>query len=152
MDGLYFEDYAAGTPFETNGRTITETDLVNFVGVSGMFESLFVDVESLRDTPYRGRLVPGALTYAFAEGLVIQRGALQGRGLAFLGAEIAVRAPVYVGDTLRVRAEHVSSRETRRADRGIVTTRQHVVNQRGEEVMTYTATRMIRRRVASEGV
>jgi acyl dehydratase len=77
---------------------------------------------------------------------------LQGRGLAFLGAEIAVKAPVYVGDTLRVRAEHVSSRETRRTDRGIVTTRQHVVNQRGEEVMTYTATRMIRRRAASEGV
>lgn len=114
-----------------------------------MFESLFVDVEALRDTPYTGRLVPGALTYAVAEGLLIQTGALHGRGLAFLGAEIRVSAPVYVGDTLRVQVEHVSSRATRRTDRGLVTTKNQVLNQRGEEVMSFTATRLIRRRPAS---
>lgn len=114
-----------------------------------MFEALFVDVESLRDTPYRGRLVPGALTYAVAEGLLIQTGALHGRGIAFLGAEISVSAPVYVNDTLRVQVEHVSARPTRRPDRGLVKTRHRVVNQRREEVMTYTATRLIRGRGAN---
>ncbi len=122
--------------------------MVNFVGVSGMFESLFVDVESLRDTPYTGRLVPGALTYAVAEGLLVQTGSLHGRGLAFLGAEIRVSAPVYVNDTLRVHVELVSARETGRPDRGLVITRHRVVNQRGEEVMTYSATRLILRRPA----
>lgn len=114
-----------------------------------MFESLFVDVEALRGTPYTGRLVPGALTYAVAEGLLVQTGALHGRGLAFLGAEMRVSAPVYVNDTLRVRVEHVSSRETRRVDRGLVVTKHHVLNQRGEEVMAYTATRLILRRPAN---
>lgn len=113
-----------------------------------MFESLFVDVESLRDTPYTGRLVPGALTYAVAEGLLVQTGSLHGRGLAFLGAEIRVSAPVYVNDTLRVHVELVSARETGRPDRGLVVTRHRVVNQRGEEVMTYSATRLILRRPA----
>ncbi len=119
---------------------------MNFVGVSGMFESLFVDVESLRNSPYEGRLVPGALTYAVAEGLLVQTGMLHDRGIAFLGAEISVSAPVYVGDTLRVAVEFVHARETRHPDRGLVTTRHRVRNQRGDEVMTYTATRLIRRR------
>lgn len=113
-----------------------------------MFEPLFVDAEYLRTTPYRGRLVPGALTYAVAEGLLIQSGALHERGIAFLGAEIAVSGPVYVGDTLRVAVDLVSSRETRRPDRGLVITRHRVRNQRGDEVMAYTATRLVRRRPA----
>lgn len=149
MEALYYEDYRSDTRFETGGRTITEADLVNFVGVSGMFESLFIDAESLRDTPYRGRLIPGALTYSVAEGLLIQTGVLRERGVAFLGAEISVSAPVYVGDTLKVAVELVESRPTRRNDRGLVTTRHHISNQRGEEVMTYTATRLIRRRDAT---
>jgi acyl dehydratase len=146
LNPLYFEDYGPETRFRTLARTVTETDLVNFVGVSGLFESLFIDAESLRDSPYTGRLVPGALTYAMAEGLVVQTGVLHERGLAFLGAEIRVEAPVYVGDTLHVDVEVVESRPTRRADRGLVLTRHVVSNQRDEPVMVYTATRLIRRR------
>jgi acyl dehydratase len=147
MDAPYFEDYARDFRLRTMGRTVTETDLVNFVALSGMYESLFVDQEHLKNqSTYSGRLVPGALVYAIAEGLAIQSGILRDRGLAFLGLELAVRAPTYVGDTIHVDISLASKRETRHADRGIVVTQHAVVNQRDEEVMSAKITRMIRRR------
>ncbi len=46
MDALYFEDYTPSLNFTTRSRTIREADLVNFLGVSGMFESLFADAST----------------------------------------------------------------------------------------------------------
>lgn len=149
MEPLYFEDYGPDLSLRTMGRTVTETDLVTFVGLSGMYESLFIDREFLgRQSTYSGRLVPGALVYAISEGLVVQSGILHDRGLAFLGLEMTIHRPVYVGDTLHVEVGLASKRETRHSDRGIVTTENRVVNQRGEATMTCTITRMIRRRPA----
>jgi acyl dehydratase len=92
--------------------------------------------------------VPGALVYAIAEGLAVQSGILRDRGLAFLGLELAVRRPTYVGDTIDVSIALAFKRETRHADRGIVVTEHSVRNQRDEEVMNARITRMIRRRPA----
>ena len=147
MDALYFEDYKADLQFRTRARTITEADLVNFVGVSGMFESLFVDREFVEaQEMYAGRLVPGALTYAISEGLIIQEGILHGRGLAFVGLELRAEKPVYVGDTIHVDVAVAETRPTRRADRGIVVTDHRIVNQRDEVVMTLRVTRLVRTR------
>ncbi len=149
MEPLYFEDYTPELRFKTRARSVTETDLVNFVGVAGMFESLFVDREYARANElYAGRLVPGALTYAFSEGLVIQEGILHDRGLAFLGLELRALKPVYVGDTIHVLVVTAETRPTRKTDRGIVVTDHRVVNQRGEEVMQLRVTRLVRRRPA----
>ncbi len=147
MEPLYFEDYRPDLKFCTKARTITETDLVNFVGVSGMFESLFIDREYVAaQQMYEGQLVPGALTYAISEGLVIQEGILHGRGLAFLGLELRAEKPVYVGDTIHVEVETAETRETRRADRGIVITDHRVVNQKDDVVMSLRVTRLVRTR------
>jgi len=146
MDALYFEDYEPDASFRTLARTITETDLVNFIGNTGMYESLFMDTEYLDKSMYEGRLVPGALTYGFSEGLIIQTGVIHDRGMAFLGAEIRTENTVYVGDTIHVVVEVAETRATRRTDRGIVITNHRVINQRGEVVMSLRITRMIRAR------
>ncbi len=147
MEPLYFEDYKPDLKFRTRARTITETDLVNFVGLSGMFESLFVDQEYIAGQElYEGRLIPGALTYAISEGLVIQEGILHERGLAFLGLELRAEKPVYVGDTIHVEVETDETRPTRRPDRGMVITKHRVVNQRDEPVMRLRVTRLVRKR------
>lgn len=149
MEPLYYEEYEPDLRVRTLARTLTETDLVNFVALSGMYESLFIDRESLAaQSTYSGRLVPGALVYAISEGLVIQTGLIHDRGLAFLGLEMTIRRPVYVGDTIHVEVGLASKRETRHADRGIVTTAHRIVNQRAEEVALCSVTRMIRRRPA----
>ena len=81
---------------------------------------------------------------SLAEGLIISGGAIAGTGIAYLGAEVQVKAPTFVDDTLQVLAEVTAARLTSSGDRGIVTTENQVFNQNGDVVMLYTPTRMIR--------
>ena len=69
--------------------------------------------------------------------------------MAYLGGEIRVVAPVLEGDTIRVEVEVADKRETKKTDRGIVTYKHRVFNQRGETVMELKLQRMIRRKPAS---
>ena len=142
--GLPFEEWTVGRRFKTVGRTVTETDITNFVCVTGMLEVLFTDLDYLeKQSLIKGRLAPGALVYAFAEGLLLQA-VMQHTGLAFLGAEITVQKPVLAGDTIHVRCTVTDARATSKPGRGIVKALNEVVNQRGETVLVYTATRMVK--------
>ncbi|WOX07724.1 hypothetical protein [Streptomyces sp. N50] len=78
--GLTYEEMPVGQIFRTARRTVTETDLVNFVTWGGFNEPLFWDASHAADGGYTGRLVPGALTYCIAEGLVLQTNVLHGTG------------------------------------------------------------------------
>ena len=144
--GLSFEEHQVGATYTTLARTVSETDIVTFVNLCGFTEPLFMDMEYLaRESVFRRRAAPGALTFALAEGLIIQTGMLHGTGMAYLGGEIRVVAPVLEGDTLHVEVEVADKRETRKPDRGIVTYRHRVLNQRGELVLEARVQRMIRR-------
>ncbi len=146
--GFYFDDLAVGARFRSRGRTITETDLVNFVNLSWLNEELFTNLHDREHMAIQGRLVPGALVYACAEGLVTP--SMQGTGLAFLNAELDVSAPTFVGDTIHVECEVIEHRATSKPGRGLVRTRNRVVNQDGKLLMTYTPLRMMRMRGATE--
>jgi acyl dehydratase len=144
--GLTFEQHEVGTTFRTLGRTVSETDIVTFVNLCGFNEPLFMDMEYLlRESVFKRRAAPGALTWALSEGLIMQSGVLHGTGMAFLGGEVRVVAPVLEGDTLTVEVEVADKRETRKPDRGIVSYRHRVLNQRGELVLEAKVQRMIRR-------
>lgn len=141
--GFYWTELPVGTRFKTFGRTITETDIVNFVSVAGMLESLFVDAEfRAGHSAIPGRPAPAALVLALCEGLVLNASA-QGTGLAFLGMELTVKGPVLQGDTIHVEAEVTEQRAASKHGRGLVRTRNVVINQRGEEVMIYTPLRLM---------
>lgn len=145
--GLYFDDFLPGRKYSTDRRTITEADHVNFTTSFGFFEPLFMDADYVHSqTPYPARIVPGTLTFAVAEGLTILSGILHGTGIAFLGVELTVLKPVFIGDTLRVEIEVVERRETRKAEQGIVTYVHQVFNQNEEQVMAYSIKRMLRRK------
>jgi acyl dehydratase len=144
--GLTFEESRVGAVYRTLGRTVSETDIVTFVNLCGFIEPLFMDMEYVaRESVFGRRAAPGALTFALAEGLIMQTGMIHGTGMAWLGAEIRLVAPVLAGDTLHVEVEIVDKRETKKADRGIVTYQHRVLNQRGEVVLEARVQRMIRR-------
>jgi acyl dehydratase len=146
MQGLTFEQHTIGQTFKTLGRTVSETDIVNFVNLAGFTEPLFMDMEYVaRESVFKGRVAPGVLTFALSEGLVMQTGLIHGTGMAYLGSEIRIAAPVLAGDTLTVNIEITDKRETKKSDRGIVTYRHVVTNQRGETVLEADIKRMIRR-------
>jgi acyl dehydratase len=144
--GVTFEQHKVGTIYRTLARTVSETDIVNFVNQCGSTEPLFLDMEYVkRESLFGRRAAPGALTFALSEGLVMQTGLIHGTGMAWLGGELRVVAPVLQGDTIRVEVEVVDKRETKKPDRGIVTYRHRVLNQRDEVVLESTVQRMIRR-------
>jgi acyl dehydratase len=144
----YFEDFEVGEQFTTGSRTMTEFDVMTFVTLTGYLEPLFIDEEYIREkSGFGGRIAPGLLTTAFADALIAQTGVLHGTGMALLGIEgLKMKAPVKVGDTIRVEVEITEKRETSKPDRGVVTSKQTVRNQRGETVVEYTVSRFIRRR------
>lgn len=145
--GIYFEEFEPGRTFSTDRRTITEADHVNFTTSFGFFEPLFMDRNYVaNETDFGQPIVPGALTFSVAEGLTILSGILHTTGLAFLGVQMEIRKPVFIGDTLAVTIEVVDRRETRKPDRGIVTFRHQVRNQTDTVVMDYTIKRMMRRK------
>ena len=148
--GLYFEDLPQGRKFRTIGRTITEADLVNFIGVTGMTEVLFSNVEFLRqESDIKQRVVPGAMVYSFCEGL-LTHATMQHTGFAFLHMELNVLGPTFAGDTIHVECEVTESRRSNsRPNRGLVRTSNRVVKQDGSTVLTYTPLRMVKAR--SEG-
>lgn len=143
--GLYFEDFVPGATIATDRRTITEADHVNFTTAFGFFEPLFMDrAYVIQETPYEKPIVPGALTFAVAEGLTILSGILHGTGMAFLGVDLKVVGPVFIGDSIHVDITVTEKRKTKKPDRGIVAFSHQVVNQEGSTVMTYEVRRMIR--------
>ena len=146
IHGRTWEEMPVGFVFRTGGRTITETDLISFISLTGMIEPLFYDEQVSRDLGYTGRLVPGMQTFCYAEGLVIQTGSIHGTGMAHMHCEIDIKAPVYVGDTISVVVEVTEQRAASKGNRGIITTRNTVSNQRGETVMEYHPVRLTKGR------
>jgi acyl dehydratase len=142
VQGLYWTEMTVGSAYSTASRTVTEVDLMRFVSM-GFTEPLFTDASGAEAAGYRGRLVPGALTFSLAEGLLMQTNVIHGTGLAFLGTTLTVLAPVLIGDTIRVAWEVTQARAASTGNRGIVTTRNLVRNSGGQVVMEYSPTRLI---------
>ena len=140
--GLYWTDMTVGSAYSTATRLVTETDLMRFVSM-GFTEPLFLDPAGAQEAGYHGRLVPGALTFSLAEGLLMQTNVIHGTGIAFLGTTLTVSAPVCVGDTIQVAWTVTGARPTSKGNRGIVTTRNLVRRHDGQIVMEYSPTRMI---------
>ena len=149
--GLYWDDLEVGETFRTLSRTITEPDIVNFIGVTGMVETLFTDLTfgDHGGGPMGGRVVPAACTYTIIEGLLCQA-TMQTTGLALLEVEKKVLKPVFAGDTVHAEVEVVAVRPTSKGNRGIVTTMNNVMNQKGEMVIQYRAVRMMAGRPAGD--
>jgi acyl dehydratase len=145
--GFGFEDLKVGFRFRTHRRTIAEADLAAFVNLTWLTEELFAVVEKPGDDSQRaikGRAVPGALVYSFAEGLLLPT--MQDTGLAFLNATIDIKGPTSIGDTIHVECEVTEHRLTSKGDRGLVRFANRVVNQRGETVLEYNPLRMLKRK------
>jgi acyl dehydratase len=106
-----------------------------------MLEMIFIDAEGA-SSGIGGRPVPAALTYTLIEGFILQT-MIQGTGLAMLELKQEVLLPVRVNDTIHAVVEVTGVRPTSKNNRAIVDSRIDVFNQRGEQVMTYTARRML---------
>ena len=141
--GYCFEDLKVGFRFRTHRRTISESDLGAFVNLTWLTEELFA-VADESNRAIKGRPVPGALVYSFAEGLLLPT--MQDTGLAFLNATIDIKGPSVIGDTIYVESEVTEARLTSKGDRGLVRFHNKVINQHGAVVLEYNPLRMLKRK------
>ena len=141
--GYCYEDLKVGMRFRTHRRTIAESDVAAFVNLSWLTEELFAVADD-SERAIKGRAVPGALVYSFAEGLLLPT--MQDTGLAFLNCTLDVKGPTVVGDTIHVECEVIEQRLTSKGDRGLVRFANKVLNQRGEIVLEYNPLRLLKRK------
>ncbi|MDT5025628.1 MAG: hypothetical protein QOE61_2054 [Micromonosporaceae bacterium] len=131
----YLEDLTAGDVFTSAARTITESDVVAFAGLSGDFNPIHTDVEFAKETPYGQRVVYGLLGLSMLTGLLDRTGLFSGSAIAMLGIrDWTFAAPLFIGDTIRFRLTIVDVRRARSGDRGVVQRYFELMNQRDEVV------------------
>jgi 3-hydroxybutyryl-CoA dehydratase len=142
----YYEDFAPGTVYESRGRTVTETDIVNFAGLSGDFIELHTNEEFARKSPFGRRIAHGALVFSISTGLMTQMNLVNDTVLAFYGMDkLRFTGPVFAGDTVHV-VKRVTELKEKDAERGVVTFETQVLNQKNEPVIVYTDKLLVKRR------
>jgi acyl dehydratase len=147
---VYFDDLQVGDQFTTPGRTVTETDVVNFAGLSADYNSLHIDAEFAKGLSFGQRVAHGLLIMSIASGLtsrlpfIVQMGpAIQG----LLDLNCKWPKPTFLGDTIHVLVSITDMKKTSKGTSGVVTMRRDVINQRGETVMESVAKFLIKRDV-----
>lgn len=127
-----------GHRFESTGRTITESDIVNFACLSGDFNRLHVDHEYARSTPFGQRIAHGLLVLSVLSGLTTQSNGyrqLEPYVLALIDINCRFPKPTFIGDTIVVRVTVTEKTEQYRPGKDKVVFRREAVNQRGEVVV-----------------
>jgi 3-hydroxybutyryl-CoA dehydratase len=132
--GRYFEEFEIGDIIESAARTVTETDVVIFAGLSGDYNQLHTDVEFAKGTLFGERVAHGLLGLSIVSGLAARLGFIEGTVQAFRELEWKFSGPIKIGDTIRARFEIRKKREMRRLGGGLITLHVAVLNQRDEVV------------------
>ncbi|MFC6594149.1 MaoC/PaaZ C-terminal domain-containing protein [Kitasatospora paranensis] len=148
-DTWYWEDLKTGQVFTSPGRTVTETDIVNFAGLSGDYNEVHVNAAYAESTAFGERIAHGILGLSIASGLFTRTELvlrIQSNLVALLGLEWKFTGPVLIGDTIRLEAEITDCRPTKDGKRGIIEVTRRVVNQRGEVVQIGKTPLMLLRR------
>ncbi|MCB9685624.1 MAG: MaoC family dehydratase N-terminal domain-containing protein [Alphaproteobacteria bacterium] len=130
--GRYFSEFEVGQVYESGGRTVTEGDVSLFAGLSGDFNPLHTDAVFAASTPFKQRVAHGMLAASISTGLGQTTGIFEGTTLALMGQTFEYKAPVFFGDTLKLRLTVASTKASSKGGRGVVTFTSEVINQRDE--------------------
>jgi acyl dehydratase len=134
--GYYFEDFEIDMEFTSSARTITESDIVSFAGLSGDYNQIHTDEEFSKSTPFGQRIAHGLLITSIASGLVAQSGLLEGTVIAFREIDQwKFTKPVFIGDTIHVVMKVVEKKIYKRLGGGTIRIYVDVLNQNDETVI-----------------
>jgi 3-hydroxybutyryl-CoA dehydratase len=132
--GHYFEQFEIGQTLVTAARTITETDIVNFAGMTGDFNQIHTDAEFAAKDTFGQRVAHGLLVQSIATGMAVQSGIIEGTVLAFRELSAKFSLPVFIGDTVHVELAITEKKALPRLGGGNITMKYAVYNQHGKAV------------------
>ena len=130
--GKYFEEFCVGDHYRTRARTITETDVVNYAGLSGDYNPLHTDAVFGESTLFGERVAHGMLGACIGIGLWTMLGLTEGTTLALMESNWKFVGPVRFGDTIHTEITVLETKRVSKPDRGILRVGLDVINQRGE--------------------
>jgi len=146
MRSQHFEDYEVGSTRQTQGRTMTETDIVLHAGQSGDFYPHHMDAEWCKEQEFRQRIAHGTLVFAIAVGLTA--GDVNPEAFTYGYDRLRFVKPVFIGDTLRVRVTVKEKRDSpRRPGYGIVVELLETFNQHQDVVLACEHLLMVKKKV-----
>ena len=139
----YMEDFTVGEGQVSGGRTITETDVVNFAGLTGDYNPLYVDALFAKESVFGERVAPPMLVWTIGLGLWMRDGDFLRAKVApeaatwagHLGDGASFLAPIRIGDTIRCVWRMESGRASKsKPEMGIMRAGLQIINQRDEAV------------------
>ncbi|HZG43687.1 MAG TPA: MaoC family dehydratase [Longimicrobium sp.] len=138
---MYSDEVVVGQTAEFR-KTVTETDVVLFAGITGDLNPAHVDEVAASASRFGGRIAHGMLSASFISTVLGTR--LPGPGTIYLEQSLRFTAPVRIGDTVTARVKVAELLPKRRAR--LTTT---VLNQKGEPVVEGEALVMVPARPAA---
>jgi len=134
--GYYFEDIEIDKPLVTRGRTVTESDIVQFAALTGDYNPMHTNAEYMKSSTFGQRVAHGMLTLSYAVGQAYQLGFMERTVIAFRGLEMKFSLPVFINDTIHVELVVREKTEARRLGGGWVVLDVKIVNQAGKTVQS----------------
>lgn len=129
---VYFDDLQIGHRWRSTARTVTESDVSQFAGLTGDFDPLHTDHEFARNSPFRQPIAHGLLGMSIVAGLGSRSPWVH--TAVFVGVQDwRFLKPIYFGDTVHVLTEVVEKMPKGRR-RGMVVWKRQLINQRDEVV------------------
>jgi acyl dehydratase len=133
---LFFEDFQQGDKFYTKTRTITETDIISFAGLSGDYTLIHTDKEFAAQTPHKGIIAHGLLCMAIVSGLVARLGFGEDTAIALRNIDWKFSLPVYPGDTVNAVLNVTKTKALPKNEGGMVDFFIETFNQEGKKVQS----------------
>ncbi|MCG0278274.1 MAG: MaoC family dehydratase [Thermanaeromonas sp.] len=110
-------------------KTITETDIYAFAGITGDFNPVHVDAEFAKKTIFKERIAHGLLTAGLISAVLGTK--LPGPNSIYLKQELEFTAPVRIGDTITAEVEVLE----KKPEKKILRLKTIAVNQKGDTVL-----------------
>lgn len=127
---LYLNEFHVGDIFTTLSRTVTETDVVLFAGITGDNNPIHTDKTYAENLPFKSRIAHGLLGAGIAVGLWGRMGLVDGSAIAAIGTEWKFVGAIKIGDTIHSEVEVLEIKRSKsKPDRGILKIQYKIINQ-----------------------
>jgi len=148
VEERFFEDYAIGSTRQSQGRTITEADIVAHAGQTGDFFPHHMDAEWCATQDFKRRMAHGTLIFSVGVGMTANT--INARAMSYGYDRLRFIKPVFIGDTIKTRATIKEKRDhPRRPTHGVVVESLEISNQADENVLVCEHLYLVERRKAS---
>jgi acyl dehydratase len=132
--GLFFEEFEEGVELVTPARTVTETDIQLFAGLTGDYNQIHTDAEFCKDTLFGQRVAHGLMGLSIASGLGARLGFIEGTAVALREMTWKFTGPIFAGDTIHLKVKAAHKKAMSRLGMGMITFDASLVNQKDEVV------------------